>query len=442
MTAAPDARFESQVIVALGSVPWEAALVAALRHPASGMVVARRCLDAADLHAAVKTTGAGRVLITAALPQMDLEVVRSLQDDGVLVIGVVRGSVNQDDPTTAQDRDQLESWGVNDVVPFLVEQPGRTAVELAAVGSGGSRVVVPPSADLAPTPRPARPHIVAATPPHRGHLHVVWGSPGSPGRSTIAITMAVALSELGQRVLLIDADSDAPALAAMLAIVEPGPGLVTALQRASTARLTATELSDLTVPVSATLHLLSGSPAPMPRADLRPAALARILEVARDSADVVIVDLGGSPVPAPSGADHAAWAVLEAMAAADTIHVVGGSDPVSLIRVIQSLESLTDHDVADPVLWLTRVRAGVIHGSPARAIATALHEAGIHVAPILVPDDPAACDRALRDGATLAECAPDSPVRTIITTWVQRHGAFSSMDRQHLPSARARARAI
>lgn len=442
MTASPDARFDSQVIVALGSVPWEAALVAALRHPASGMVVARRCLDAADLRAAVKTTGAGRVLITAALPQMDLEVVRALQDDGVIVIGVVRGCGNEEDLTTEQDRDQLQSWGVNDIVAFLVEQPGRTAVELAAVGSGGSRTAIPPSTDPPPTTRTVRPHIVAAAPLHQGHLHVVWGPPGSPGRSTLAITMAVALSEMGQRVLLIDADSDAPALAAMLAMVEPGPGLVTALQRASTARLTTTELADLTVPVSGTLHLLSGAPAPMPRADLRPAALARILEVARDSADGVIVDLGGSPLPAPTGADHAAWAVLEAMAAADTIHVVGGSDPVSLIRVIQSLESLTDHDVADPVLWLTRVRAGVIQGSPARAIGTALQEAGIHVTPILVPDDPVACDRALRDGATLAECAPGSPVRTMITGWVQRHCIHASIDRQHLPSARARARAI
>ena len=442
MSAMPESRFDGQVILALGAVPWEPAMVAALRHPASGMTVVRRCLDAADLRAAVKTTGARRVLVTAALPLMDLDVVRDLQDDGVMVVGVHRATIEPQDLMADSDRQQLEAWRVDHVVTFIAEQPGRTAVELAALSV--TNVRRSPASE--PTPLasslPVRPHIVAAAPEPRGALHVIWGAPGSPGRSTVAITMADALSETEHRVLLIDADSDAPALAAMLAITEPGAGLVAALHRASAGRLQPEDLDDLTVPITRSLHLLAGAPAPMPRADLRPAALARILEVARTWADVVLVDLGSSPVPVPSGADHAAWAVVEAMTAADHVHVVGGADPVSLIRLIHALESLTDHDGVDPVLWITRVRAGVVHGSPVKAISAALTQAGIHQVPVFIPEDQQACDRALRDGATLAECAPHSPVLRVIQQWVRRHGTPAMAAPDHLPSARVRARAI
>lgn len=436
MSAVPESRSEAQVILGLGPVPWESAMVAALRHPASGLSVVRRCLDAADVRAAVDTTGAGRVLITAALPMLDLDVVRTLQDAGVAVIGVYRGALDDGDPTAADDRAQLEAWQVDHVVPFVAEQPGRVAMELLSLTGSPAEM---PEAHV-PPPRPVRPHIVVAAPQHQGQLHVVWGPPGSSGRSTLAITLAEQMAATGSRVLLIDADTDAPSLASMLAIVEPGGGLLPALRRSSAGRLESTDLAEFLVALQGNLRVLCGVPAPTPRADLRPAALTRVLEAARQAADVVVVDIGSVPVPAPGGADNASWAIVEAMNLATDLHVVGSADPVSLIRLVQALESLADHEIADPHVWVTRLRSSVVHGSSSRAIVTALAEAGVRVTPTFVPDDPEACDRALRDGAMLAECAPSSPIRRVVGEWVRRHVAPPTPHADHLASGRVRAR--
>ncbi len=60
----------------------------------------------------------------------------------------------------------------------------------------------------------------------------VWGPAGAPGRSTLAIELAVELVRGGRRVGLVDADTHAPSLASALGLADEGPGFASACRSA------------------------------------------------------------------------------------------------------------------------------------------------------------------------------------------------------------------
>ena len=61
---------------------------------------------------------------------------------------------------------------------------------------------------------------------HRlGKILTVWGTHGAPGRSTIAFNLAALAAQKGQSVCLIDADTYAPSLDALMALEDAGSGL-------------------------------------------------------------------------------------------------------------------------------------------------------------------------------------------------------------------------
>ena len=59
-------------------------------------------------------------------------------------------------------------------------------------------------------------------------LLAVWGPTGAPGRTTVAINVASELAELGQSVLLIDADSYGGAIAPTLGLIDDAAGFAAA----------------------------------------------------------------------------------------------------------------------------------------------------------------------------------------------------------------------
>jgi polynucleotide 5'-kinase involved in rRNA processing len=67
--------------------------------------------------------------------------------------------------------------------------------------------------------------------PHR-RVVAVWGSHGAPGRSTVAVQLALELSRAGRRCALIDADTVAPSLALLLGLGDDAPGIAAACRRA------------------------------------------------------------------------------------------------------------------------------------------------------------------------------------------------------------------
>ena len=71
----------------------------------------------------------------------------------------------------------------------------------------------------------------------------VWGPAGAPGRSTIAIELAVELARGGRHVGLVDADTHAPSIALALGLADEGPGFAAACRQADFGRLDAGELT-------------------------------------------------------------------------------------------------------------------------------------------------------------------------------------------------------
>ena len=133
----------------------------------------------------------------------------------------------------------------------------RAGVRILTLGDPGSRAVArlglaPPlrtdaagweiaaalSADALDAPR---------LPVSPSRITTVWGPHGAPGRSTVAIQLAVELARRGRRTALADADTVAPSLALLLGMDDDAPGLAGACRRAGTGALDPAELSRLSV---------------------------------------------------------------------------------------------------------------------------------------------------------------------------------------------------
>ena len=94
------------LLVLLGPTPWEGPFVAALAHPASGVTIARRCLDTADLLASASAGLGAAAVVGADAPRLDADVLARLGTLGVPVVGLV----------TAGDSDavrRLTHWGAH-----------------------------------------------------------------------------------------------------------------------------------------------------------------------------------------------------------------------------------------------------------------------------------------------------------------------------------------
>ncbi|QIK82899.1 ParA family protein [Sanguibacter sp. HDW7] len=383
----------------------------------------RRCAHLVEMLGLLES-GTGEVVLVSversAGDRLDRDTVARAQACGAVVVALVE-SVDDDGAAEA-----ARAWalGVDLVLPttLLDDALGER------LGAAARRTATP-----APMAEPATtaddPSGALGADPRRapGHLVVVWGPPGSPGRTTTAVNLAAELAahrprQIGHetpRVLLVDADSHAPSVAQHLALLDESSGLALAVRAAGQGRLDVGVLSGLAPPVGL-LHVLTGIARAARWPELSGAALEAVWLSARELADIVVVD-----VAAPLEHDEALSydtrapqrnaATLSALAAADTIVIVGGADPVAVQRLVHGLGDLGEIPALtrDRLLVLTRARASVTGGRPASVLGDALARyAGVRPDHV-VPDDVAAHDTALLEGGTLAEHAPGSPVRRV-----------------------------
>lgn len=338
--------------------------------------------------------------------------------------------------------------------PGPATAPARDPGPAGREAAGGSAPPARESAggSAAPAP-PASPQDVPAAPAApEGRLVVVWGAPGAPGRTTVAITLAAELAALatpgraarrrGQRsrprataptapriaaphgpaVLLIDADTEAPSVAQALAVLDDASAVAALARRAAHGRLTPAALRRLSPLLRPGLHVATG----LSRADrwreLPAAAMDEVWAVARRAAGVTVVDVGAGAEEPPPGLDG--WGAparhgvtLSALAAADTVLVVGAADPVGIRRLVLALTELRERDLApraEVIPVVTRVRASVAGADAGRSVLGVLARYADVAGAVLVPDDRPAADRCLLEGRTLAECAPASAARAPI----------------------------
>ncbi|MFM5904461.1 MAG: CpaE family protein [Microbacteriaceae bacterium] len=167
----------------------------------------------------------------------------------------------------------------------------------------------------------------------------VWGPSGSPGKSTIAISIADALVRAGKRVLLVDADTHNPSLALMLGVIEKCQSLSTVLDAMRFS--SSTELwSDLVVPIRTsrgTFDLVAGLASPERWAEVRFDELRSVLPI-QTLYDFVVFDLA-TPLGDTENLRRNAL-TLELLKAVDNLVVLGRPDLVGVQRLAESLLDL------------------------------------------------------------------------------------------------------
>ena len=392
---------------------WENDLVAALDRPGSSMTVVRRCVDIGDVLALATTGQAAVAIVSADLRRLDTEAVTRLRATGVAVVGV--------HPAADQRaRTRLERIGITVVLP---DDAGTEAVLTAVrtalndlttwrepVGVSNPGTAIPPPGIPADVEEPDGPK-------PRGRVVAVWGPTGAPGRTTVATSLAVELSQLGIPTLLIDADVYGGVAASAFGLLDESPGLAGACRMAANGRLDLGALTALCWSLGDDLRLLTG----IARADrwpeVRPSAIPGVIGIAREMAPMTVVDCAfaleaDEEISFDTMAPRRNGATLALLGEADVVLAVGSCDPAGLERLIRGLAELADAvPAAAPKVVLNRCRASV--GSTDEAVAAVQRFAGATVIATL-PEDRAATDRAWRRGVSLADAAPRSALRSAV----------------------------
>lgn len=390
------------VLVLLGPSAWEGPLVAGLAHPACPVSIVRRCLDTADLVASAATGLAAVAVVGADAPRLDADVVDRVVAAGCAVVGIA----GADDDAGAERLTRFGATGVVRIDPAQLGAAVRLVAKAVAAAEATDTVSAEQRSPAAPAPR--------------GRLVAVWGPPGAPGRTSTAIAIADEAARRGVRTLLVDADTWAPSLPVVLGLVDDGAGLASACRRALGGALDVAALASLAREVHPDLLVLPGIPRASRWTEVRAGALVDVLDVARELADLVVVDCAApleqdEELVFDTAAPRRNAATLVSLECAEEVVVVGGCEPHALVRLVTGLDELRSAVPGTSVrVVVNRLREAVAGRRPGAAVADALaRHAGVDDVRV-VPDDGPAYDAALREGRTLAEVAPRSPARTAL----------------------------
>lgn len=374
---------EPVVVTALGMTAWEPEFISALRHPAVGLAVARRCFEAVDLLAFVEAAAVDGAVIGDGLDGLDAEVVARMHRRGCWVMAVV---------SDEQASTRARTLGVDSVV---ILDPAHAATAAREAGACARALALPSPAD-------------SVEPPARGRVVCVWGPPGSTGRSTIALALADEVARAGFTCALVDADPTAPCLD-QLAAVSTAASVTWSQRQVAQGRLTRRGLLDAMPLTRSGVRVLPGGAGD---GVLRPDLWPTVREQLRAAVDVVVIDLGAHAHPDAENPEDQRLA--EALSA-DELVTVGTCEPVGLARLMRFLVSLSAHPTVDGPGPRHTVAVTAMPSDSASAAFVRMHVAPLlrtlHGSIALVDDDRATCLAARTRGLPLADVAPASRVR-------------------------------
>jgi MinD-like ATPase involved in chromosome partitioning or flagellar assembly len=323
------------------------------------------------------------------------------------------------EPGDASGAERLRQLGVLRVLPADAA-PEEIARALRDAVSG----VLPAGHDVA-DPRAALP-VLGLPPDHAvppaggGRVVAVWGPTGAPGRTTVAVGLADEAARLRVPTLLVDADVYGGVVAQVLGLLDESPGVAAAARQAAAGTLDLAALTRLAWALSPHLRVLTG----LARADrwpeLRPHSVGVVLEQARHLASLTVVDCAFSleedeELSFDTAAPRRNGATLTVLESADEVLCVSGADPVALQRTVRALAELREVlPGVEPVVVVNQVRRGPVPGDAREEIAAALTRFAGREVRAFLPADRKATDAALASGRTLAEVAPQSPLRTAL----------------------------
>jgi MinD-like ATPase involved in chromosome partitioning or flagellar assembly len=401
------------VLTAVTGAAWESRLVAALESGSSGLAVVRRCVDVADVLAAVATGHGRAVLLSADLRRLDRDVLGRIAAAQVAVVGVVPVGDEQ-----AERR--LRQLGVDHVVTA----EATTGDVSTAVHRAIEKVSAHPDHGIVASEGgdPAEPvnALPAGLQTTMGRLVAVWGPTGAPGRTTIAVNLAAEAALLRRSSLLADADTYGGAVGQVLGLLDEAPGLAGAARSANNGQLDLPALARHARQVTPRLRVLTGITRTERWPEIRPQSLEVVWALARGLAEVTVVDCGfcleqDEELSFDTAAPRRNGATLTTIERADVVVAVGSADPVGLQRLVRGLSDLREAvPGVDVQVVVNRVRPSVVGLDPEQQVRAALERYAGVLRATLVPEDRDAVDAALLRCQTLAEVAPKSAARQAV----------------------------
>ena len=370
--------------------------------------------------AVVAVVGASALALAAATPGSD-GVADVLADADAVVLEITRATIDAA-VVAACDRRAVR------IVPLSAASSGDRAAEAFGLEPALSleieawrlaeRLSAPPA--LRSTSAAPDAHLAASP-----RLIAVWGPAGSPGRSTVAIELAVELSRGGRHVGLVDADSHAPSIALALGLADEAPGFAAACRQAELGGLDARELTRISAPLGTTgVDVLTGLNRPSRWPELSAARVAGALGACREWADYTVVDVAASlerdeEIVSDLDGPRRNAATLAALRSADLVVAVAAADPLGISRFLRAHSELRATIGATPVAVIAnRLRPGALGIDARGQVRRTLDRFGGVADVWFVPTDPRAADAALLAARPIAHVAPRSPVIQAVRRFV------------------------
>lgn len=386
------------VVVAAGGSSWEPDALAALA--AAGIVVVKRCVDVTDLIATAAAGTADVAVVDGRLPGLDADAVARLAAARVPCVAVA----------APDDVERLGRCGVSRVLTSAEQLPG----EVHAVAGTLTRATDPVESGrvVDPTDRVVEPIDASGS----GHVTVVWGGGGAPGRTTVALGLAAERAAAGSPSVVLDLDPYHGAVAQHLGILDLVSGLLAAARRVNEGTLDPAAFADCLRRVAPGLLVLTGLPRPDRWVEVRAGVTADLVDHARSHGDV-FVDTGFSLEDdrGPVGRNQL---TLDAVDLADTLLVVGSADPTGLTRLARAaVEARERRPDVDLHVVVNRMRDS-LGWAPTDIVA--MIEGYVRDVPVhFLGEDQAALDKALVAGRSLPETG-ESAIRRDLRALLDR----------------------
>ena len=306
----------------------------------SQIKIRRRCVDSVDLMSAIHLGLANKVVISAGFENLNSTTISGAKKLGCDVYGIYLEN-------DIDSLDKLVGVGVNS--NFAIDE---TDVEKSLKGLINLLLNVSEIdkfsnelEDLSQVPG----------------LICVWGTNGSPGRSSVAINLSFSLASKNSPTLLVDLDAIVPSLAPALGLVSEVPGVSSLVHDALKGRLSQESIEKNVIEVNPGLHVLTGISNPKRWPELRTEGLIQVLKLCSQMYANIICDLSAVlPESTDSSLndvdifrrfDHIPK-VLEI--SSRNIFVLSAT-PLSLIRASEALEALHEINKSEPLIILNKI---------------------------------------------------------------------------------------
>ncbi|GEC75345.1 AAA family ATPase [Microbacterium maritypicum] len=389
-------------------------VVVAIPQPRAGELAAELALEGIDVVAILSPTavievppGAEAIIVPATRAVLSAELISACDRAGVRILAL-----------GGADSRLLGRLGLSEAL-----HPEAAGWEIAAALASET--------DTVPRPQSVLPHRVIA----------VWGPHGAPGRSTLAIQLAVELSRRERRTALVDTDTVAPALALLLGLSDDAPGVAAACRRAERGALDSAELTRLATTVATgggDIEVLPGINRPSRWPELSSTRLRATLGACREWSEETVVDVAAAfdadeEVTYDLAGPRRHAATTASLNEADLIIAVASADPLGISRFVREHAELRRLTAPAPVVVVVnQVRPGPL-GIDARGQVRRTLErfAGITDV-VFLPFDQRAADAALLHARPMTDVAPRSPflaaVRRLASTLFPADAASATAD--------------